>query len=154
VPFVTDAVLRKAVVSANQHAGSPLPAHWEDILPTANRRAYNHLESLFLGRGKTSAQFAAWGASSTTHGYDWNLRYGVVYAFLEASKTDPERMRDFREELKELDEEFAKTALVTAGELVPGGRITYGDMDAADDRFLLDEPDGTGDYSTDDGTRL
>ncbi len=153
--FITEAVLREALNSANQHAANPLPAHWESLIPLANQRGYNRIQSLFLGRGFSTTQFTAWGTGSTSHGVDWNKRYSVVFAFLEASKTDPDKSRIFREELKELDEEFKMLAIIIDGALAPSGRITTGDMDTNSDRFLLDEPDGSGDFTVpSNGTTL
>lgn len=152
--FISDSTLREVLNSANQHAASPLPAHWETLIPMANQRAYAKLRAIILGRGFTAAQFASWGSATDSDGVDWNKRLGVLYAMLEAAKTDPDATRIFREELKELLEELATLPLITDGALVADNRITTGEFDTSEDRFTLDEPDGSGDFSVGDGTTL
>ena len=134
--FCTDAQLVAATTAANTQSAEPLPDHWDAIVPTANVRAYNRLRASVLGRGFTAAQFASWGSGSTSDGYDWNLRLGVLYAFLEASKGDEDRGRAYREEIKELLEELEALHLIVDGALVvPSGsnRVGYGDYDTTDD---------------------
>jgi hypothetical protein len=147
VAFITDQVLTAAVKSANTHAQHPLPAHWEDSISRANRWAYNRIRGIILGRGFTAAQFAAWGAEGE-EGRD---------AFWLASKSDEDRGRAFSDELKEAFEELAELKIVIDGELVVPegtGRVSHGDFDTSEDRFLLDEPEGDGAFSIGDGTRL
>jgi|GEM_PF-4653227 len=114
-----------------------------------------------LGRGFTAAQFASWGSGSSSDGYDWNKRFGVVYAFLEASKGDEDRGRAYREELKELTEELMAIDIVIDDELatpeaeLTSGTISTGSFETTDDRFKMETPDGSGHYSTnEDGTQL
>ena len=78
--FIADSELTTAVKTANTHADSPLPDHWEEAIPRANRWAYNRIRGIILGRGFTAAQFAAWGEDGE-EGQDWNERIGVLYAF-------------------------------------------------------------------------
>lgn len=141
--FFADSVLTAACVAANtQAADADLPAHWDAIVPVANRRAYATLRRVVLGRGFTPAEFASWGSGEDSDGYDWNLRFGVVYAFLEASKGDEDRGAAYREELKELLEELAGTPVVIDGELVnatgENTQIGYGAYDTSDDTFTPD----------------
>lgn len=156
--FVTDAVLRTHVTAANAMRAEPLPDHWDAIVPRANVRAYNRLRACLLGRGYTAAEFAAWGADGDSDGYDWNLRAGVVCAFVEAAKSDEDRGKAYQDELKALLEELKTETVVIAGEAVypsgDNGRVGTGDVDTSDDRFQLDEPDGSGDFGLDEGTRL
>ena len=154
--FCTDDELTDAVQAANAMRAEPLPDHWDRIVPLANRRAYLKLQSVVLGRGFTAADFAAWGASSATQGYDWNLRLGVVYAFLEASKGDDDRGREYRAELKELLEELQEEDLVIGGEYATpeSGRCGFGESDTTSDRFTLNEPDGDGLFDLGDSTTL
>jgi hypothetical protein len=157
VAFITDPELTKACKSANTHASNPLPAHWEDAVPRANRWAYNRIRGVILARGFTAAQFAAWGESGE-EGRDWNERVGVLYAFWLASKSDDDRGRAYADELKEAVEELKTLPIVIAGELVSptgsGTRVGYGDFDTGADRFLLAESDGEGRFESTGGTEL
>ena len=140
--FITDPVLTKAVKSANTHAGNPLPDHWEEAIPRANRWAYNRIRGVILGRGFTAAEFAAWGASGE-EGQDWNERIGVLYAFWLTSKSDEDRGRAYSDELKEAFEELAEVKIVVDGELVqPTGTVRVGfgtfDDDVLEDTFSDD----------------
>jgi hypothetical protein len=156
--FITDAILRTHVTAANAMRAEPLPDHWDAIVPRANIRAYNRLQAILLGRGFTAAEFASWGSGSTSHGYDWNIRLGVLFAFVEASKSDEDRGRAYLDELKALLEELMTETVVIDGAAVyptgAGGRIGQGDLDTSEDRFLLDTPDGSGSFGTDGGTRF
>src|SRR5262245_46888479 len=98
--FITDQQLATACKTANTHQSHPLPAHWEDAVSKANRWAYNRIRGIILGRGFTTAQFAAWGATGE-EGIDWNERIGVLYSFWLASKSEEDRGRAFSDELKD-----------------------------------------------------
>lgn len=156
--FISNAALTTETTAANTQSAVPLAVHWDTIIPMANIRAYNKLRSIVLGRRYTNFQFLSWGTlgDTTTDGYDWNLRLGVLYAFLEASKGDADRGAAYRAELKEIFEELSELPIVIGGALAPpdGGRIGYGDMDTSHDRVLVDEPDGSGDFTTPGGTVL
>lgn len=156
--FFADSILTAATKAANTQATVALPAHWDAIVPTANIRGYNKLRSIMLGRGFTAAEFASWGSGTSSDGYDWNKRLGVLYAFLEASKGDEDRGAAYLAELKELFEELETLPIVISDEVVlptgSNGRIGSGSFDTSDDRFTLDDPDGEGRYSVGDGTQL
>lgn len=154
--FCTDIALEEATRAANAMRNNPLPDHWEVIVPRANTRAYLALRRVMLGRGYSAARFAAWGSDSTTDGYDWNLRLGVVYAFVEASKGDEDRGAAYREELKELLEELATLDVVISGALASptDGRIGSGEFDTSSDRFTLNDPEGDGAFDLGDSTTL
>lgn len=156
--FISDANLTVAAKVANTQYSVALPAHWASIITMANIRAYNKLRAILLGRRYSSTQFLAWGTLdvTTTDGYDWNMRLGVLYAFLEASKGDSDRGAAYRAELKELLEELAELPIVIGNELAPPspGGIGYGDISPSVDRFVLDDPDGSGDFSAPTGTVL
>lgn len=154
--FITDDLLTEATQAANAMRAEPLPDHWERIIPTANRRAYYKLRGVMLGRGFSAAQFASWGNGETTDGADWNKRLGVVYAFLEASKGDDDRGREYRAELKELFEELKILDIVIDGDIaVPAsGRVGFGDAATSSDRFLLNDPEGDGLFDLGDSTTL
>ena len=145
--YITDATLVDAVKAANSHAANPLPDHWDNIVPRANRYAYGRIRSVLIGRGFSATQVDAWGA--TDDGQDWNERIGIVEAFIQASKADPEALAAFRDELKALMEEFATYAIIIDDDqAVPdNGRITTGTFDTSSDRWTLDDPDGSGDFS-------
>ncbi|HEY1192374.1 MAG TPA: hypothetical protein VGE74_32425 [Gemmata sp.] len=157
-PFVTDDALRAQVTAANAMRGdAALPDHWDAILPVANRRGYNDVRRVMRGRGMTGAEFDQFGANDTTDGYDWNLRLGVVHAFLEACRSDPEAVAAFREEREALLKELAEADVMLGDEVwapAPGSaRISFGACDTSGDRFTLDEPDD-GRFPLGDGTRL
>jgi hypothetical protein len=156
--FVTDPKLTDAVTAANAMQAAPLPGHWDAIVPRANLRAFNKLQGVILNRGFTPDQFADWGDGEDSPGYDWNVRLGVLYAFLEASKGDQDRGAAYREELKEALEELGEYDVVIGGEYVApdpaNARVGFGDVDDSDDRVRLDSAD-RGDYpSVHDGTRF
>jgi hypothetical protein len=144
--FVTDAALRTQVTAQNAMLAEPLPGHWDAILPRANVTAYTRLRAAVFDRGMTAAEFAQFGNGETTDGYDWNLRLGVLFAFLAATRADPEQSAAFRDEIKAELEELATAALVIDDEVwapAPGNaRISRGDQSTSVDRFTLDDPDG------------
>lgn len=149
--FVTDAVLQQHAAAANSLRAAPLPDHWDRILPQANLRAYQKLRAVMIDRGLSPAQFAAWGAGAASDGYDWNLRLGVVYAFLEASKADEDRGAAYRAELLELLEELRDLPIVIDGDaaVIDRPRVSTGDEDTSRDRFRLSTPDGSGNFNRD-----
>ncbi|AWM38138.1 hypothetical protein GobsT_37660 [Gemmata obscuriglobus] len=155
--FVSDEQLRAQVTAANAMRDAALPDHWDALLPTANQRGYNDVRRIMRGRGMTGAEFALFGADATTEGYDWNLRFAVVHAFLEACRSDPEAVAAFRQELADLTEDLAGADVMLGDDVwapAPGSaRISCGDSDTSGDRFRLDDPDD-GRFSFGDGTRL
>ncbi len=156
--FITDAVLRDHVTAANAMRAEPLPDHWDVIVPRANIRGYNRIRAVLLGRGFTALEFASWGVDSASDGYDWNIRVGVVCAFIEAAKSDEDRGKAYQDELAALLKELMTETIVIDGAAVyptgANGRIGQGDIDTSEDRFLLDTPDGSGQFGTDGGTRF
>jgi hypothetical protein len=158
VAFVPLPDLRAAVTAANAMRAEPLPDHWDAILPVANRRAYLKLQAHLAGRGHTPADLAAWGAGSDTQGYDWNLRLGVVLAFVEAARSDEDRGQAYRDEYAALLKELAEESIVIGGDVAlpptSGGRIGSGPQDDAADRFRLGAPDAGRFPGPGDGTRL
>ncbi len=155
--FVSDDALRDQVTAANAMRDVALPDHWDAILPVANQRGYNDVRRVMRGRGMTAAEFVQFGADASTDGYDWNLRFAVVHAFIEAARADPEALAAFRQERTDLVEELKGEDVMLGDDVwapAPGSaRISSGDSDTRGDRFTLDEPD-EGQFPLGDGTRL
>lgn len=156
MPWITDAELKTELAGAlGLAASSSLPTHFSSILvTTANSRAYTKVRGVLMGRGFTAAQLDAWEART-----DWNKRLGVLAAFIHAAKRGEKyETSNLLQEWKEALEELMTETIVIADEPVyptgDNGRVSTGDYDTSSDRFTLDEPDGSGDFSVGDGTRL
>lgn len=137
--YITDNALKAAVAASQATAGpDALGAHWHQVIPRANRMAYNALRSCLLNRGFTAAQIDAW-----TDREDWNERLGVCQACWSVAKSSDDRGEAFRREWKELLEELAGLAIVINGEVVdPTGastRVAFGSYDTTDDTHTTDD---------------
>lgn len=156
MPYTTDTDIRDAIAGAlGLASGSELPTHWTArIVTTGNNRGYYKLREVLLGRGFTVAQIAAWEGAA-----NWNERLGVLYTMLEARKSGAQIGGDLDTELQAALEELKTVTLVIDDEPVyptlASGRIGRGERSTARDRYTLDTPDGTGDFSPpEDTTRL
>ncbi len=152
MPYITDAVLKKAVASALGQAGiADMASHWDAIVSWANRQAYRDLRAILIGRGFTDDQVEDWEANE-----EWNERLGVCLAIKRAAmRGEAVNVQAAIDDCKEAKEELKTLPLVDDdGELIGSGRVSRGDEDTSSDRFQLDEPDGSADFGIDDGTRL
>ncbi len=151
--WITDAELKTAIAGALGVASSAeLPAHiGTNLVTVANGKAYKKLRAVLMGRGFTAAQLDDWEART-----EWNTRLGVLYALLEASKRGEAYPTQLMEDYKQALEELKEEQIVVADEIAlpVNGRVGTGDLDTGADRFTLDEPDGSGDFTLGDGTRL
>jgi hypothetical protein len=150
MPWITDAVLKKAVASALGQAGNAdLASHWDAIIGWANRQAYRDIRAALIGRGFTSDQIDDWEARE-----EWNERLGVCSAIKRAAmRGEDVNVQAAIDDCKEAREELKTVPVVVDGVLLSSGRVSYGEFDTDSDRFQLDEPDGP-DFGTDEGTRL
>lgn len=153
--WITDAQLRTAVAAALGLTGPvDLGSHLTPVCAWANPFAYKKIRAVLMGRGFTSSQLDSWEGNT-----EWNERLGVLYAVLRASKRgEGYDAAGVEQEIKDALEELAAETIVISGEAVyPEGtasRVSYGDETTSADRFLLDEPDGSGDFGIADGTTL
>lgn len=149
--FITDAVLKKAVASSLGQAGNAdLASHWDAIVSWANRQAYRDIRAVLIGRGFTGDQIEDWEAAE-----EWNERIGVCLAIKRAAmRGEDVNLQAAIDDCKEAKEELKTVPVVVDGVLLSSTRVSYGDEDTSGDRFQLDEPDGSADWGTDEGTRL
>jgi hypothetical protein len=149
--WITDAVLKKAIASSMGQGGSPdLAPHWDAIVSWANRMAYQTVRAILIGKGLTSAQADDWDANE-----EWNERFGVCMAIKRAAmRGEQVNVQAAIDDCKEAREELLELPILIDGVLVTTGRVTYGDHETSSDRFQLDEPDGSADWHTGEGTVL
>lgn len=144
MPYITDATLKAAVAgSLGVDGPTALPAHWDKIVPWANRDAYQRIRAYMMGRGYTAAQVDAWEARA-----EFNERLGVCTAIKRAAmRGEDVNVQAAIEECKEVVEELKTIPVVLEDALATSGRVSFGDVDTGEDRFTLDEPDGDGRFS-------
>lgn len=137
--WITDDELKAAVAGIiGMAAATDLPANWNEIVPKANRFAFNWVRAKLAGRGYSPAQMDLWDM-----GPDYNRSAGLCRAFKDAAlKGEPVNLsiiQPYCDELKELD-----TVTITAGGEVldpaseSGANVGYGDFDTGSDTFTPD----------------
>lgn len=149
--WLTDTELKAAVAGALGQAGpADLASHWDKIVPWANRQAYQTIRAVLIGRGFTDDQVDDWDARE-----EWNERLGVCLAIKRAAmRGEAVNLQAATDDCKEAREELLAVPVVVDGELLSSGRVSRGDETTTGDRFQLDEPDGSADWHTDEGTKL
>lgn len=149
MPWITDATLKTAVAASLGYASSSsLASHWDNVVPWANRMAYEKLRAALLARGLTSDQAEDWSARE-----EWNERVGVCLAVKRAAMRGEQvdttaAVEDCKAAFEELKTE---PIVLDDGTLVRSSRVSTGDMDDTHDRIRLGEPDGSGSFGSTTG---
>lgn len=148
MPWITDATLKTAVSGALGYASSSaLASHWDNIVPWANRQAYQTIRAVLLARGFTADQIDDWDAVD-----DWNERIGVCLAIKRgAMRGEQYDTAAAIQDCKDATEELKTVPIVIDGEVVRSSRVSFGDMDTAADRIRIGEPDGSGSFGSTTG---
>lgn len=137
--WITDQQLKDKLIAVLQKASLEVDAPWDEIIPDANKAAYDDIVEPLLKRGYTIDQIDSWDARTT-----YNIDIGLFWCLVKGGCT-----KDFDETFIMLLDRRAKLEtleIILDGEIVVpetltgSGTIKSGAMESDLDHFTIGAP--------------